>query len=505
MAEAHALAGTRAEPSALVVGACLTAALAAVAVLYRDSFATMIGVWSQSDTFMHCYLIAPISAFLVWQQRHELAEAPKRVSALGFAAIAVLSAGWYAADAVDVQVGQHLTATMLIPAVVLAVLGRQAAGRIAMPLLYLLFAVPFGEALIPALMDFTASFTVSALRLTGIPVLREGLYFSIPSGDFEVAKACSGIRYLIACLAVGVLYAHFAYRSWRKRLLFVAVSIVAPIIANGIRAYLIVMIAHLSDMRLAVGIDHLIYGWLFFAGLLALLFWLGSRFADPEVPFAAGSSAGPTTSRGAGATAAAAALAVAVAALGPVLALRASPAAGEQGPGAHGLPVLAGTWTGPRNAAAPLPAAARGAYVSGNAEVEMQILVYAAQDQGRESVRGVDDVVAAYGAQVLEKRMAPGPGFAVNETVLRIGRTYRVLRHWYVVGNTPVAADWRTKLLEAWRLLVHRQASTALVIVAADAAEPRAAADTLTSFLADGREELAACLTENRGCTAPRH
>jgi len=37
-----------------------------------------------------------------------------------------------------------------------------------------------------------------------------------------------------------------------------------PIIANWLRAYMIVMIGHLSGNKLAVGVDHLIYGWLFF-------------------------------------------------------------------------------------------------------------------------------------------------------------------------------------------------------------------------------------------------
>jgi exosortase len=68
-------------------------------------------------------------------------------------------------------------------------------------------------------------------------------------------EACSGVRYLISSVTLGCLYAYLTYQSTKKRLLFIAVSIVVPIIANGLRAYMIVMIGHLSGMELATGGD----------------------------------------------------------------------------------------------------------------------------------------------------------------------------------------------------------------------------------------------------------
>jgi exosortase A len=150
----------------------------------------------------------------------------------------------------------------------------------------LLFAVPFGEFLLPPLMEQTADFTVFALRATGIPVYREGLYFTIPSGNWSVVEACSGLRYLIASITLGFLYAYLTYHSIRRRAIFVVVSVIVPIVANWLRAYMIVMIGHLSSMKLAVGVDHLIYGWLFFGLVMLILFWVGSfwreDFAQPS-------------------------------------------------------------------------------------------------------------------------------------------------------------------------------------------------------------------------------
>src|ERR1700674_5737271 len=96
------------------------------------------------------------------------------------------------------------------------------------PLGLLLLGVPMGEALIPPHMAWTANFTVSALQLSGIPVLRDGLFFPIPSGNWSVVEGCSGVRYLIASFTVGVLFAYLSYRGAWKRLLFAAMSIIVP-------------------------------------------------------------------------------------------------------------------------------------------------------------------------------------------------------------------------------------------------------------------------------------
>ena len=66
--------------------------------------------------------------------------------------------------------------------------------------------------------------------------------------------------------------------------LFIVLSIVVPVIANGVRAYMIVMIGHLSSMEYATGVDHLIYGWVFFGVVMFVLFWIGSIWQEHDTP-----------------------------------------------------------------------------------------------------------------------------------------------------------------------------------------------------------------------------
>ena len=501
---------------ALPVAAAIGVALLAVLVVHRDTFASLVSVWQQSDMFAHCFLIAPIAAFLIWRRRHDLARTPQTVSIWGLLAVAVLSAGWLVAASANVQVGQQLTVVLLIPATTVALLGVQATRVIAFPLVYLLFAVPFGEGLIPSLMDFTASFTVAALRATGIPVLREGLYFSIPSGDFEVAKACSGIRYLIACSALGTLYAYLAYRSAAKRALFIAVSVIAPIVANGVRAYLIVMIAHLSEMKLATGVDHLVYGWLFFGLLVALLFWVGGRFADP-VGDGADSRVEPRAATHGSRTtlAGAAALVIGMATVAPYLQAASLERTAEAWPPAR-LPVLTAPWSGPRYFTSDwrlaAPAGVRetaGTYVGQRVDAEVAVLRFGRQSQDAEMVGSVTQLIAASSAQILETGRGDARldgDRAVAEIVLRVDRDYRIVWYWYRIGGTLATEDWYAKVLEAWNALQHGQVDATLVVASAQAPDAAVARGLLRDFLAEAWPEIERCLdTAAVGCAeAPR-
>ncbi|HLO93633.1 MAG TPA: exosortase A, partial [Burkholderiaceae bacterium] len=175
---------------------------------------------------------------------------------------------------------EHFAIVALLVLLVPLVFGRAIALRLLFPLSFSFFAVPFGEFLLPVLMNATADFTVAALRVTGIPVYREGLEFVIPSGHWSVVEACSGIRYLIASFMVGTLFAYINYRSPWRRGVFALVSLVVPVIANWLRAYMIVMIGHLSGNELATGVDHIIYGWIFFGLVMTLLYMVGIRYVD---------------------------------------------------------------------------------------------------------------------------------------------------------------------------------------------------------------------------------
>lgn len=288
-------------PSAAL--ALLVLAMLAPFALYYGTAASMVSIWNSSETFAHGYAILPISLWLVWRRRERFAQIPAVPYPPALLLLAVLGAGWLAGRMGDVQVVMQYCFVAMIPTAALALFGPRLAGVFAFPLLFLLFAVPFGEVFVDPLIHLTADFTVWAVQATGIPVLRNGTRFDLPTGSWSVVEACSGIRYLISSITLGSLYAYLTYSSNRRRAVFIALSVVVPIVANGLRAYMIVMIGHYSSMEHATGVDHLVYGWLFFGLIMFIMFWIGSFWRQDEqaAPMPAQAQVTARTEPGAGA------------------------------------------------------------------------------------------------------------------------------------------------------------------------------------------------------------
>ena len=273
----------------------LLLALVALLWLFRETALAMVGIWSRSDTFAHAFLVPPISLWLMWRKRTALARTEVVASPIWLLPMLAGCAIWLLGQLAGVHAAAQWALVALIACAVPAVLGTKIARVVAFPLLFLFFSVPVGEFLIEPMMEGTADFTVAALRLSGIPVYREGLQFVIPSGNWSVVAACSGVRYLIASLMVGTLFAYLNFYSLRRRLAFVALAVVVPVVANWLRAYMIVMLGHLSSNKIAAGADHLIYGWIFFGVVILLMFMVGARFVDapPALATMAGGGRAP--------------------------------------------------------------------------------------------------------------------------------------------------------------------------------------------------------------------
>jgi exosortase A len=192
----------------------------------------------------------------------------------------LLSFGWLLAHLAAIEVVQQFCVVAMVIVVIWGVFGTAVARALLMPLAFLLFAIPFGEAFVPKLQDFSAWFAVKLLDLCGVPVLLEGRFISVPTGKWEVAEACSGIRYLTSSLAVGFLFAGLLYRTWVRRIGFFVASGVVPILANAVRVFGIVFLAYASGNRIAAGVDHIIYGWIFFTVVMVLLLAVGGWWRE---------------------------------------------------------------------------------------------------------------------------------------------------------------------------------------------------------------------------------
>ena len=289
LARADGLAAAATRRAAAVLGS-----LAVVLLLYLHTTQSLLGTWLRSDTYAHGLVVFPLFAYMVWSERARLALSAIRpcLPALGLVALAGFA--WLLGRLSNSLVVEQFAMVALVPAAVWSLLGTAALRVLAFPFVFLFLAVPFGDFLVPHLIDLTADFTVAAVRASGVPIFRRGNTFEIPSGSWSVVEACSGIRYLMASVLGGMLFAWFFFRGWKQRAAMVLLAVVVAVIGNWLRAYLIVMLGHVSNNELAAGVDHIVYGWLFFGVLIALLFGVGLAWARRQP----GAGPAPTRSRG---------------------------------------------------------------------------------------------------------------------------------------------------------------------------------------------------------------
>lgn len=439
-----------------VGNAWLTALVAATIalVVLRESFGDMLQQWLGSPTYSHGILVAPIAIWLVWRSR-VVSSVETRGSPLpGLILLALALLLWVMGRRARVDVLEQVAAIVALIGALAAMLGDSRARRLAFPLGFLLFMVPFGEELVPALMRITADVAALGVSLLGIPVYRDGMLLSLPGGDFEVVRACSGIRYLITAVVIGTLFAYLTFDSWRRRVAFVALCFVGSVVANCLRALIVILAAHWSDYRIGVGLDHIIFGWIWFGTVMLLLMLLGARFSDRR-------SAAGVRSPGAIATASP------TAAVGPTIAVAAMLAAAAWIDASRvAPPVIASALAVPRGGDgwqllpstgdwqdgfrdADRRVGARYRSVSG--DVDLIAVQYVQQREAHELADAIHDVFDA-GLWSLTERtrrsitLGDGRRIEVTRSLIRAGERRRLVWHWYRQGDISSASRLAFKL-----------------------------------------------------------
>lgn len=257
------------------------------ALAFNQGISSAYQVWITSEIFNHCLFVVPIMLFLVYRQRAQVLQAGIQPTAwfalLGIPIVLV----YVFALLGDIAILMHVAAFSFLPLIFITLIGFKGAKKIAFPLFFSFFAIPFGEALIPYLQQIAAHLSVFLLNLSGIATYVNGLYIEIAAGRFLVAEACSGISFFIVSVVFGCLYAHIHLSSKKRKAAFIALSFGVPLLANGVRVFGIIVIAHLSDMKYAVGADHLIYGWVFYCFVLLILLFIGRCMQSGDRAFAA--------------------------------------------------------------------------------------------------------------------------------------------------------------------------------------------------------------------------
>lgn len=459
----------------------LGAAFAGLLAAFFGDWAAMADQWWNSSTYTHVLLVPPIIGWLVWQRRGELA----RLVPSGWWPGLVLFAGalllWVLGAFAGLNVARQLGVVAMGCGAVLALLGPRLGRALAFPLLYAFFMVPIGDELVPKLQLITAEITIALVHLSHFPATIDGVFINTPAGLFEVAEACSGVKFLVAMIAFGVLTCHLCFKSWTRRAAFMVLAVVAPVLANGVRAWGTIYVAQFKGAEYATGFDHIVYGWIFFALVIALVVLMSWRFfdrsaADPLVDVAAierSALLDRLAGLRIGGTAALAAMALAV--LGGGAWAYAADRLSAPLPKQVFLPEVPGwqrasyapsVWWEPRASGADHRLLGR--YVDGRGhEVDVFFALYSGQSEGREAGGFGEGALTPDGDW---SWLAPGPALPDAQAVrlLAQGRVERVAETRYRTGELLTGSNARLKLANIADRLFLRERPTMMLILSAE-------------------------------------
>lgn len=465
---------------------------------FRETISGMVHTWSSSKTYSHCFLIVPLFIYLIWLRRNRILRVSPRMSSWGLVLLVFSAGAWLLGSLGEAKVIQEFALVTIFGAALWTLLGTDVLHVVGFPLLFLFFGVPWGVSLVGPLQNFTAWFAVHALTLSNVPAVLENHTIFLPTSAWTVAETCSGIRYLFASTVFGVFYSSLVYRSQKRRFIFVLVSIVLPILANGVRAYGIVLLSYVTNYRLAAGVDHIIYGGVFFVGLQIALMTIGLHWREkPEDYGSVAPGESPNKSRGLQAkqgTAAVAAIAVILTA--PLLAKhfweKSSAKATPQelsvtpDPSWQQVETLRETWNpdfrSPENQF-------RRQYEFGMHRVDLCWAYYSGRNPAQ-----LDDAAKGYGdpqlwsraSEKIEHGILNGHEVTIEKDLLQSGTNSRLVWKVFWVAGEYTASATRVKLLQARARLLGKSAATGVIVLGTE--DPlggaNAAQKTLQNFLA---------------------
>ena len=205
--------------------------------------------WDQPNSYYsHGWLVLPVSAFLVFLRRRELAACPIRPSWWGLLLLVPAIMVHVPATAWQVGFLSGFSLVAIIAGLVLCLFGTRVFRIVLFPIAFLLFMVPIPEVLIETLSFrlklLAAKLSAGGLSRLGLAAVREGSYIQIPGGTIVVDDVCSGLKYLIALTAFGALYAYISpVKKWGKLLLF-SLAIPISFVANVGRVTLMVLVGY---------------------------------------------------------------------------------------------------------------------------------------------------------------------------------------------------------------------------------------------------------------------
>ncbi len=243
--------------------------------LYWPVLRDLVYDWVHIPDYSHGFLIPAISLYIAYERlnKNDIIPSPRHSTGLIVlvAGITMLILGRLAHEFFIMR----FSLILVLVGVIDYLLGRGYTKTLFFPITYLFFMIPLPSILLQKvtfpLQLLVTELSAQSLKAIGIPLLKEGNIIYLSSTVLEVADACSGIRSLIALLAIGVIVAFYVHKNPVVRSVLIICCIPIAILANAIRVILSGVLANLYGPQVVEGFLHSFAGMVTFMVAMVLL------------------------------------------------------------------------------------------------------------------------------------------------------------------------------------------------------------------------------------------
>jgi exosortase A len=474
--------------------------------LYQETVLYLIRLWNQLEIgeYAHGYLVLAISVYLILRKRRALSGLTPCPDSRALLAIAAAGLLWTLATLVDVQMLQTVGLLLLVLAMVWTVLGNRITRALLFPILFIGFAIPIWFPLSPVLQDLTADAVFWLIRLLGIPAFRQENLIVLPAGSLSIEGACSGLRYLLAALTLGTLYAYLNYQTLRARLTVVVISAAAAVLANMVRVFIVVYLGYATDMQHPLVGDHLSLGWYLFGGLVVILLVLDARLHrhfQPAGPVSAAVENTVVCAKGTLQHVAVMVAGVVLVSAGPAIIYRVNHQSHpDKGPFALTLPSATAGWAGPVASDDDWMPQYQGAitrkqvYQKGSERAILYIGYYPVQKQGEEVINDLNRISNkdVWQTRYPRARLRQTDDQPVLEQLLeKNGGVQRLVWYWYRVAGRHTTNRYEAKVLQVLGLVTGKPQASVMAVATDTGDDVGHARSVLGDFLSTMKAPLA--------------
>jgi len=253
-------------------GTCLAIALAFMPITRE-----LVSLWLMRESHAHGLAVFPACLLLLLVRGAPSLNPQVSWLALGLAGLGTLAVSNGALF--DVRGFMHLSVPLLFWAAFALLFGPAGVRRHLPALAVLLFMVPVGDFLLPILQAATLVLVQAMAALIGPSMAVNDVLITTDIATFRVTEACAGLKFMMAATMLACFFWGLFLDRIRHGLALVAFAAGLAFLANAVRVYLMVYLASATNLQVATGIDHLLYGWVLYLVIVLMVFTIGLAFS----------------------------------------------------------------------------------------------------------------------------------------------------------------------------------------------------------------------------------